>query len=284
MCPRFQSGEHLAYIMVSRYELHGWRRSRSLNPPANGFVMQPGLRTFVLRLRVTVWALLLIAAVWFLSITIPRAFRWNPPIAAKAIATPQGGDEQLQRDIADIQKRLPAAAQRRIAQNEAARQQRFAALAARNRAYVAAVRWAAGLVIAILAFIGAAAPLSAFWNRLMVICPQPRTLQLTETGLWRHRRTISLTDEAAVVLAQYQLRSRGAGFFSWLPGTRSWAWVLVLSPGGHAAAERVEFWLESLSTPAAATDLPESEMAEFVRPLGALIRVQATRTVGTKGA
>jgi len=254
--------------VVWRYEIHGWRRCDG-GSPGDGFVLRPGPATLGLRLRVTLWAALAIAAV---GIGAKGALRLlaGAPSAAAAPAV----DDRLSREIAELERNLSPAGKARVDQAEAARQARAQMRAARQRRLAALIRWAAGLLIAAAACVGIAAPLSALWNRLVVTSPEPGVLKLVETGWWRRSREIRLDRYGPPVLAQYELKTQGAGYFTWLPPTRSGAWVLLLSPA-DVAAPRVEFWLRALRRPSSQASLPEQELVQFVRPLEALIGLPA---------
>lgn len=254
--------------MVWRYELHGWRRCGG-GEPGGGFVMRPGPRTLLLRLRVTLWAALLIAVVRGGSRAALRLLA-RPHSASPPARTAEG--DRLSRDIAALERDLSPAGRSRVAEAEAARQQRAAALEARNRRWVGAIHWTVAALVAAAAFIGIGVPLSALWNRLIVTSPEPGVLKLVETGWWRRSRSIPLALYVPPVLSQYELKTAGAGYFTWIPSTRTWAWVLVLSPISDVTSPRVEFWLRALSRPASGDAIPEQELAEFVRPLEALTR------------
>jgi hypothetical protein len=260
--------------MVWRYELQGWKRERPDRETAAGLLMRPGRATVFLRLRITTWAILLIVTIGFLGGRISRSLRRDHPEPLATTTTPGAPvNQELQQELAALEKDLSPAARLRIERNEAARRQRQTALKSQARLEADAVWWLAAAAIAALAVLAIAAPLSSMWNRLVVDRCEPGVLQLVETGLWNRRRRIPIGPDTAMALTQIETRSSGGGYHTWFPGTRSRAWVLVLLPHRHEPKTRVEFWLRSIPGSAADFPPPEDELVEFVRPLAALIGV-----------
>jgi hypothetical protein len=222
-----------------RYELHGWHVQETTGDPRNALDLRPGLATLCLRLRITAWAGILAAVVLAGGATISRA----PAPRAAPLSTP--ADEAVRKQIDELGKRLSPEGQREIEQKDQARQERFTALNRRQQRRAAIVWWTAAAVAALLVAMAILAPLSLLWNRLRLACPDPATLEITGSGLWRRVRRLPLAEYGSPALAQLMLTSANT---SRLPPSRMWCWVLALPPL-EPRRPRIEYYLLSTSSP-----------------------------------